>query len=124
MRVLAQRPQGKWQCPQPSHAVPHFQMAVSDIVSSQIGFVQRRMVSALLDTRWSRLWAFQSRWSDHLSRERNHKTWAAQLGGLRSVEELQDCRLDLRMPLVRLDPGWISARKYEAVQEARYFQVV
>ena len=90
------------------------------------GFVRRRgrlAADIQRDTgTWSQQWASQVvSWDEHLRRERNHRTWAAQLRHLRPPEELQTRRADFGRPLTRNEPGFIKARWYESVISAKRF---
>jgi len=70
--------------------------------------------------KWSASWAASVvNWSEHLQRERNSETWAAQLMPLRSPGELERRRAEYGRPNTRAQSGWIHARWFEAVENAR-----
>ena len=70
--------------------------------------------------RWSTLWAKAViGWDNHLQRERNSKTWSAQLRLLSTPADLQQRRCVLGRPQTRAQSGFIRTRWFEAVEAAK-----
>ena len=69
--------------------------------------------------KWSQVWAkLQVGWHEHVSRERNSWSWAAQILTIRPPEELEERRIDFGRVRTRVHAGWTCSRWTECVQDA------
>ena len=79
----------------------------------EISKVQRSM--GKWSTRWAKL---QIGWYEHLVRDRNAWSWAAQILTIRPPEELEERRLEFGRARTRAHSGWVRARWTECIDEA------